>query len=74
MGKLTIRVTKSQVAFRRRKNVAVAWMPGKYLKASTAPLVLTLSLERTFTGRAQAPYRSAPLSSNVKRRGDICDS
>ena len=45
LGKFTIRVTKSQVAFRGRKNVAVAWMPGKYLKASTAPLVLTLSFE-----------------------------
>ena len=45
LGKFTIRVAKSQVAFRRRKNVAVAWMPGKYLKASTAPLVLTLSFD-----------------------------
>lgn len=42
-GKVRVGVSKSQVAFRRRKNVAVVWMPGKYLKEPVAPLVLTLS-------------------------------
>ena len=37
-------MTKSQVAFRRRKAFAWAWIPGKYLGGETAPLVLTLSL------------------------------
>ena len=42
-GKVSVRVSKSQIAFRRRKNVAVVWMPGIYLKHPSAPLVLTLS-------------------------------
>lgn len=43
LGKMSIRVTKSQIAFRRHRNFAVVWMPGQYLKGSTAPLVLTFS-------------------------------
>ena len=45
-GKVSIRVTKSQVAFRRKKNVAVVWMPSKYLNPPVAPLVLTLSFAK----------------------------
>jgi predicted transport protein len=44
-GGATIRVSKSQVAFRRRKNVAVVWMPRMYLENQGAPLVLTLSFQ-----------------------------
>jgi uncharacterized protein DUF5655 len=44
IGKANIRATKSQIAFRRRRNFAWVWMPGQYLKGSTAPLVLTNSL------------------------------
>lgn len=44
LGTVEIRVTKSQVAFRRRKAFAWAWIPGKYLHGRGAPLVLTLSL------------------------------
>lgn len=43
LGKASIRVTRSQVVLRRKKNVAVVWRPGKYLKPPAAPLVLTLS-------------------------------
>jgi hypothetical protein len=39
-----MRVTKSQIAFYRRRAFAWAWMPGKYLHGKVAPLVLTLSL------------------------------
>jgi hypothetical protein len=46
VGPAEIRVTKSQVAFRRRKAFAWAWMPGTYLRGKHAPLVLTLSLSR----------------------------
>lgn len=46
LGPAQMRVTKSQVAFRRRKAFAWAWMPGKYLRGRHAPLVLTLSLRR----------------------------
>ena len=44
IGTAEIRVTKSQVAFRRRKAFAWAWRPDKYLRGNTAPLVLTIAL------------------------------
>ena len=44
LGQSEMRVTKSQVAFRRRKAFAWAWMPGKYLHGKAAPLVLTIAL------------------------------
>ena len=44
IGPAELGVTKSQIAFRRRKAFAWAWIPGKYLRGKTAPLVLTLSL------------------------------
>lgn len=43
-------MTKSQVAFYRRKAFAWAWMPGKYLRGRGAPLVLTLALRRQVIG------------------------
>jgi hypothetical protein len=43
MGAVDVRVTKSQIAFYRRKAFAWAWMPDKYLHGRVAPLVLTLS-------------------------------
>ncbi len=46
IGPAEIRVTKSQVAFWRRRAFAWAWMPGKYLRRRTAPLVLTIALRR----------------------------
>jgi len=46
LGPVDFRVTKSQVAFRRRVTFAYAWMPGMYLRGKQAPLVLTLSLRR----------------------------
>ena len=46
IGLAEVRVTKSQVAFWRRKAFAWTWMPGKYLQRNTAPLVLTVALRR----------------------------
>ena len=43
IGAVEIRVTKSQIAFRRNKAFAWAWIPSKYLRGDVAPLVLTLS-------------------------------
>jgi len=44
LGDTMVRVSKSQVAFRRKKNLAVVWIPGRYLtNRPTAPLVLALS-------------------------------
>lgn len=42
IGVAELRVTKSQIAFRRRRAFAWAWIPGRYLHGRTAPLVLTL--------------------------------
>ncbi len=46
VGQSEIRVTKSQVAFRRRRAFAWAWMPGQYRRGRHAPLVLTVALRR----------------------------
>ena len=42
-GAVEIEVAKSQVAFRRGRAFAWAWVPDRYLQGSHAPLVLTLS-------------------------------
>jgi len=42
IGPTELRVTKSQVAFWRRKAVARVWLPARYLRGNAAPLVLTL--------------------------------
>ena len=48
LGPLELRVSKSQIAFRRgkRRAFAWAWVPGRYLRRKTAPLVLTVALRR----------------------------
>ncbi len=46
LGPVEIRVTKSQVAFRRSRTFAWAWAPGRYLRGQHPPLVLTLSFTR----------------------------
>lgn len=44
LGPVEVRVTRSQVAFRRRRPFAWAWVPARYLGRG-APLVLTLSFD-----------------------------
>lgn len=46
LGLVEVRVTKSQVAFCRRKAFAWARVPGRYLRGEHALLVLTLSFRR----------------------------
>jgi hypothetical protein len=46
LGPVEIRVTRSQIAFRRRRAFAWAWCPDRYLQGPVAPLVLTVSLRR----------------------------
>ena len=43
IGPVTLQVTKSQIAFRRRVAFAWVWRPGQYLHGDAAPLVLTLA-------------------------------
>ena len=45
IGEAAVRVTKSQIAFRRRKGFAYVWRPGQYLK-SDVPAVLSIALPR----------------------------
>jgi hypothetical protein len=46
IGEAQVHVTKSQIAFRRRRAFAWVWMPGRYLRGDVAPLVLTVGLRR----------------------------
>jgi hypothetical protein len=46
IGPAEIRVGKSQVAFRRRVNFALVWIPEQVLHRPAAPLVLTLSFRQ----------------------------
>lgn len=46
IGPADLRVSKSQVAFRRRRSFALVWIPGQYLLREAAPLVLTIGLRR----------------------------
>ncbi|HLO35827.1 MAG TPA: DUF5655 domain-containing protein [Candidatus Deferrimicrobium sp.] len=46
LGPVTVRVTKSQVAFRRRRAFAWLWLPGRYLTNPTADVVLSFALGR----------------------------
>ncbi len=46
IGPVEVRLSKSQVSFRRRRPFAAVWMPGRYLRSKTAPLVLTIYLRR----------------------------
>lgn len=46
-GQSTMRVTKSQIAFRRKRAFAWAWTPDRWLRADdVAPLVLSVALPR----------------------------
>ena len=46
LGDVDVRITKTQVAFRRRVGFAYAWVPEKHLGRPGAPLVLTVALRR----------------------------
>ena len=45
-GPFDLRVSKSQVAFRRKRGFAYLWMPGKYVRKPGAEIVLSLCLGR----------------------------
>ena len=42
---VTVRVSRSQVAFRLRRGFAFLWEPGRYLRHPTAEVVLSLALD-----------------------------
>ena len=41
-----VRITKSQVAFRRKRGLAYIWMPGPYLRNASVEVVLSIALGR----------------------------
>ncbi|WP_454810594.1 DUF5655 domain-containing protein [Paenarthrobacter nitroguajacolicus] len=45
LGQVNIRVSKSQIAFRRHRGFAYVWRPGQYIK-SDVPAVLSIALPR----------------------------
>lgn len=45
-GPVEVRVSKSQVAFRRRRGFAYLWLPGMYLANPPAEVVLSITLRR----------------------------
>lgn len=46
MGPATVRVTKSQVAFRHRRGFCWVWLPGRYLARPGVEVVVSLALDR----------------------------
>jgi hypothetical protein len=46
LGPAEVRVTPTQVAFRRRRGFAYLWLPGRWLKKPVAEVVLSIALGR----------------------------
>ena len=46
LGAADVRVTRSQVAYRRRRAFAWTWLPGRWLRSPGAEVVLSVSLRR----------------------------
>lgn len=46
IGAATVRTTKSQVAFARRRGFAYLWAPGRWLRRPAAEVVLSIALGR----------------------------
>ncbi|WP_436498315.1 DUF5655 domain-containing protein [Actinokineospora sp. HUAS TT18] len=45
-GSCVVRVSKSQIAFRRDRGFAYLWLPGRYLRSPAAEVVLSIVLGR----------------------------
>jgi hypothetical protein len=46
LGPVEMQITTSQIAFRRRRAFAWAWIPGRYLHGRGAPLVVSIALDK----------------------------
>jgi len=61
IGPFEVRVTKSQVVFRRRKAFAWLWLPGRWLRNPGAEVVLSVALgERDPSPRFKQVVNPAP--------------
>ena len=49
LGPCTVRITRSQVAFRRRRGFAYLWLPGRYLAHPQAAVVVSIALDHELT-------------------------
>jgi hypothetical protein len=45
-GDVTVRTTRSQIAFKRRRGFASIWLPGMYLARPQAEVVLSIATDR----------------------------
>jgi hypothetical protein len=62
-GPVEARVSKSQVAFRRRRGFAYLWLPGMYLANPAAEVVLSIALRRCIESpRWKEVVRPAPAT------------
>jgi hypothetical protein len=60
VGDSQVRVTKSQIAFRRRRGFAWVWRPGQYV-SSAVPAVLSVALPRRVeSGRVKQVVQPSP--------------
>lgn len=60
IGDAPVRVTKSQIAFRRRRGFAYVWRPAQYLR-SDVPAVLSIALpHEVVSDRLTSVARPAP--------------
>ena len=78
IGSTEMRISKSQIAFWRRKSVARVWIPARYLKRDVAPLVLTLGFDhRDPSGRWKEIVEPVPgrftHHLELRSKGDIDD-
>lgn len=48
-GDVEVETTRSQIAFRRRRGFAYLWLPGMYLRAPQAEVVLSIAMDRKLT-------------------------
>ena len=61
-GPVDVRVSRSQVAFRRRRGFAYLWAPGQYLAKPTVEVVLSIALGRADPSpRFKQVLRVAPI-------------
>lgn len=61
LGDVELQVSKSQIAFRRRRTFASVWTPDRYLAGEVAPMVLTVFLrERDPSPRWKQVVEPAP--------------
>ena len=75
LGSFDVRVSTSQVAFRRRRGFAYLWMPGMYLDKPAADVVLSIALGRLDGSRRfqQAAHPTPRIGCATWRSRDLGD-